>query len=220
MKKIILSVAAAGLMAASTAMFPAPATAENAPAVAAAEADTASKTEMTKAALRDLWLNHVFWVRNVVLAKVNGDTPAGETAEKQVVANAQAIAAAIEPFYGAEAKDSLFKLLAGHYGAVKAYLDASMAKDAAKQDAATDQLLENADQIATFLSGANPHLDQGAVSGLLQAHGSHHITQIQQLMKKDYAGEAETWAAMSGHMHVIADALGDALAKQFPEKFK
>src|SRR5688500_1363576 len=115
MNKIILSVAAAGLMAAGTATLSAPVmAAESAPAVAAAEADTASKADMTKAALRDLWLNHVFWVRNVALAKVNGDTAAGETAEKQAVANAQAIAAAIEPFYGAEAKDSLFKLLAGH----------------------------------------------------------------------------------------------------------
>ena len=153
MKKTILSVAAVGLMATGAMMLPTPSMAENAPAVSTAETNTASKTEMTKDALRDLWLNHVFWVRNVVAARVNGDKAAEETAEKQTVANAQAIAAAIEPFYGAEAKDALFKLLAGHYGAVKAYLDASMAKDAAKQDTATDQLLENADQLATFLSG-------------------------------------------------------------------
>ena len=45
-----------------------------------------------------------------------------ESAEQQAVSNAKAIAASIEPFYGAGARDGFFKLLAGHYGAVKAYL--------------------------------------------------------------------------------------------------
>lgn len=222
MKNALLSVAAIALMTAGASLLSTPAMAENAAPHTHAATATASisKVDATKAALRDLWIGHVFWVRNVVDARLDGDKAAEATAEKQVVANAQAIAAAIEPFYGAAAKDGLFKLLAGHYGAVKSYLDASVAKDNAKQDAATEQLLANAEELAVFLSGANPHLEKGAVSGLLQAHGSHHISQIQQFMAKDYAGEAETWAAMSKHMYVIADALGDALAKQFPEKFK
>ncbi len=184
----------------------------------AANVDSA-KVVATKAVLRDLWLNHVFWVRNVVVEEISGNVPATKIAEAQVVANAQAIAGAIEPFYGAEAKEALFKLLAGHYGAVKAYLDASIAKDAAKQKEALDQLLANADQIATFLSGANPNLPKDVLLGLLQAHGGHHMNQIQQLIAKDYSSEAETWADMSQHMYTIADALADGIAEQFPQKF-
>jgi hypothetical protein len=220
MKKIVLSIAALGLMASGSALVSTPvyAHSQHAHAAQTASADV-SKVDATKAALRDLWIGHVFWVRNVVTARLSGDKAAEAAAEKQVVANAKAIAGAIEPFYGAAAKESLFKLLAGHYGAVKAYLDAAVAKDKAQQDKATEQLLENADSIATFLSSANPNLEKEAVSGLLQAHGGHHITQIQQLIAKDYDGEAKTWAEMSQHMYVISDALGDAIAKQFPEKF-
>lgn len=178
-----------------------------------------SKIATTNAALRDLWLEHVFWVRNVVTASLAGDQAATAVAEGQVVANAKAIAGAIEPFYGVAAKDQLFGLLAGHYGAVRAYLDATLAKDATKQSAATDSLLSNAKEIAVFLSGANPNLPQDAVESLLQAHGGHHIAQIQQLQAKDFAAEAKTWADMTQHMYVIADALGGAIAKQFPEKF-
>jgi hypothetical protein len=185
---------------------------------AAATANPA-KVHATKAALRDLWIGHAFWVRSVVVAAFDGNKAAEQAAEKQVVANAQAIAGAFEPFYGAQAKEKLFTLLAGHYGAVKDYLDATIAKNSAKQSAATTKLLENAGQIATFLSGANPYLPKATVEELLQAHGGHHITQIQQLQAKDYAGEAKTWAEMSKHMYVIADALGDAVAKQFPAKF-
>jgi len=178
-----------------------------------------TKVDATKAALRDLWIGHVFWIRNVVVAELAGDASARQVAEKQVVANAQSIAASIEPFYGAEAKEKLFTLLASHYGAVKAYLDASIAKNGGKQTEATSQLIGNAGEIASFLSSANPYLPKDTVEGLLQAHGGHHIAQIQQLQAKDYAGEAQTWADMSQHMYVIADALADALARQFPAKF-
>jgi hypothetical protein len=177
-----------------------------------------TRVDAAKASLRDLWIGHVFWVRNVVVAELAGDAAAQQEAEKQVVANAQAIAASIEPFYGADAKKKLFTLLAGHYGAVKAYLDASIAKNAGKQTEATTALISNASEIASFLSGANEYLPKDAVEGLLKAHGAHHIAQIQQLQAKDYAGEAQTWATMTRHMYVIADALADALARQFPAK--
>lgn len=177
-----------------------------------------TKAEATKAALRDLWIGHVFWVRNVVVAALADDAAARQEAEKQVVANAQAIAASIEPFYGAQATEKLFTLLAGHYGAVKAYLDASIAKNAKKRTEATTALTSNAGEIASFLSSANEYLPKDVVEGLLAVHGAHHIAQIQHLEAKDYEGEAQTWAAMTRHMYVIADAIADALAKQFPAK--
>jgi hypothetical protein len=191
----------------------------HAPLLLAAAVADQSKVDSTKAALRDLWIGHVFWVRNVVVAELAGDGSAQQVAEKQVVANAQSIAASIEPFYGARAKEKLFTLLASHYGAVKAYLDASVAKNGGEQAEATSKLISNAGEIASFLSSANPYLPKDTVDGLLQAHGGHHIAQIQQLLAKDYAGEAQTWADMSQHMYVIADALADALAKQFPAEF-
>jgi hypothetical protein len=172
------------------------------------------------AALRDLWIGHIFYVRDVAVATVAGNAAAAKAGENAVVANAKAIAGSIEPFYGAAAKDALFKLLAGHYGAVKSYLLAAVADSKAKEQAATTAINDNAEQIATFLSGANPNLPKDTVLGLLQAHGGHHIAQIQQLIAKDYAGELQTWADMTNHMYVIADALAGAIAKQFPDKIK
>ena len=71
----------------------------------AARADIpgATKTTTTDAALRDLWLGHVFWVRGVVVATIANNKAAADAAEKSVVANAKAIAAAFEPYYGKEA---------------------------------------------------------------------------------------------------------------------
>jgi hypothetical protein len=177
------------------------------------------KTFQTAVALRDLWLGHIFWVRNVSVATFDKNDLAVKAAEKQAVANAHAIAASIEPFYGAAAKDKFFTRLAGHYGAVKAYLLAAVAGDPSAQAKATQSLTSNADEIATFLSQANPYLPKDAVQSLLLAHGGHHIQQIQQLRDRNYDAEAKTWEEMKSHVYQIADATADALAKQFTKRF-
>jgi hypothetical protein len=155
----------------------------------------------------------------VSAAAVDRNEPAMKVAEQQVVANARSIAETIEPFYGSAAKDSFFKLLADHYGAVKAYLVATVAGDGSGKSTATEALTNNADAMATFLSKANPNLPKDAVQGLLLAHGGHHIQQIQQLRDRKYDAEAQTWEEMKNHVYQIADATADALAKQFAKRF-
>jgi hypothetical protein len=193
---------------------------ESTAAPAPAGAAVSVKLADTRAALRDLWIGHVFWVRNVVDATFDGDAAAARVAEGQVVANAKAIAGSIEPFYGKAASEKLFTLLAGHWGAIKGYLDASHAGDKAAADAAFKDLLANADEIAAFLGGANPNLPVDVLKGLLTAHGSHHVQQIKEFKAKQFDAESKTWAAMTSHMYVIADALADGIAKQFPDKFR
>src|SRR6188474_3937863 len=87
-------------------------------ATPAAAADPAAILE-TKMALRDLWVEHVFWIRSYVLATHAGDEAQSKIAEKEVVANAKVLANTIAPFYGQPAADALLKLLAGHWGAVR-----------------------------------------------------------------------------------------------------
>ena len=130
------------------------------------------------------------------------------------------IAAAMEPFYGKAASEKLFDLLAGHYTAVKHYLEAVHTNNPQEQDTARVRMAENAEKIAVFLSSANPNLPREALRGMLLAHGGHHIQQIQQLRDKQYNEEAQTWDTMKNHMYAIADALAGALAKQFPAKFR
>ena len=178
-----------------------------------------AKVAATQAAERDLWVGHIFWVREVARGLAEKNAAAADFAEKQVVANAKQIAGSIEPFYGKPATDQLFKLLAGHYTAIKAHATASVAGDAAGAKKALGDLTGNANEIAKFLSGANPNLPEATLKSLLAAHGGHHVQQNQQLASHDMAGEARTWEAMKTHIYTIADALVGGIAKQFPEKF-
>jgi len=169
--------------------------------------------------LRDLWTDHIFWVRSVVLSTKYGDAEAAKVAETNTVQNAKAIADSIVPFYGKEAGEKLFELLAGHYGAVKSYMTAAYAKDSARMDEARKQLKANAESIAAFLSFANPNWPRDTLNALLLAHGAHHLQQIDAIGRKDFAAEAEIWGMMKHHMYMIADALAAGIVKQFPKKF-
>ena len=178
-----------------------------------------AKVAETKAVLRDLWLGHILSIRNVAVATMDKNASARSAAEAGVVANAEQIARSIEPFYGKAAADKLFTLLAGHYGAIRDHLDATVAGAASRQEAAVKALTANAAEISTFLSGANPNLPKDTLMGLLMAHAAHHLTQFQQLKDGDYIHEAETWTGMKQHIYVVSDALAQALAAQFPAKF-
>lgn len=173
----------------------------------------------TRLALRDLWGEHIFWIRTYAEANQSGDQKQAKVAADQVVANATQIANSIAPLYGQPAADQLLKLLAGHWGAVKHYSDATEAKDAKGKQAAVTDLTSNAKAIAAFLAKANPNLPEATLVNMLAAHGGHHIAQIDEFAAHDYAGEAKTWAMMREHILALADALTAALVKQFPDKF-
>ena len=185
--------------------------------VKSAERVAVLETQMN---LRDLWVEHAFWIRNYVLATHAGDTQQSKVAEAEVIANAKALAAIVAPFYGQPAADGLLKLLAGHWDAVRDYNTATGAKSKSGQAKALADLTSNARAIAKFLNGANPYLPEQAVFGLLSAHGSHHVAQINEITSGKFKDEAATWHAMRKHMLVISDAISDALAKQFPDRFR
>lgn len=174
----------------------------------------------TQLALRDLWVEHVFWVRSYVVGANWKEADQAKVAEERVVANAKAIAEAVDSFYGEAAGEEMFKLLAGHWYAIKDYAGAVDKKDKSAGEKALRDLLSNAETISKFLAGANPFLPEKTLFQLLSAHGAHHVSQIAAISDGDFTEEAIVWDQMKHHMHLIADALTGALAQQFPEKFK
>ncbi len=166
-------------------------------------------------ALRDLWVGHIFWVRNYVLMSRLGDKAAASTADAQVVRDARAIADAISPYYGKAASDQLFALLAGHYGAIKEYASAAFAGNASAKKTAVDRLTANADAIALFLSTANPNWPKATLDAALRAHGAHHVMEIDAIASGDYTMEADVWAKMLTHIYTISDVLAQGIEKQF-----
>jgi hypothetical protein len=67
-----------------------------------------------------------------------------------------------------------------------------------------DKMAKNADEIATFLSSANPNWPKAALVSALAAHGGYHMAQINAVNAKDFSSEAKTWEAMKNQVYGIA----------------
>lgn len=183
---------------------------------AAASSQTAPKLH---AALRGLWHGHLVATHDYALAVHANNAAGAAKAADAVVANAKQIADAVAGFYGKAAGDGLLKLLAGHWGGVKALADAAKAGDAAAEQKAMSDLVSNGAAIAKFLAGANPNWTEGALQGALVMHVNDHKTQVDEMMSNaPSAMQAKSWAEMQQHMNMIADVLSDGIAKQFPNK--
>ena len=175
--------------------------------------------EMQKT-LRDLWVGHIFMIQHAVLYNITYDAAEQDAADRQVLTNVREIANTFTPYYGEARCEKLYALLASHYGAVKEYSEATIAGNKSRQEAALARLASNADDIDVFFNGVNPnYLPKGTVRGLIAAHGAHHVLQINQYKKKEYAQLEETWSMMRQHVYVISDTLTKALVKQFPGRF-
>ena len=186
---------------------------------AASASVAAPATPQLHAAMRSLWHGHIVNTRDYALAIHKGDKAAADKAAKDVVANAQQIADAVAGFYGKDAGAGLLKLLAGHWGGVKALTDATKAGNTADEQKAMNELAGNATAIAKFLAGANPNWSEGTLQGALMMHVNDHKTQIDEMMSNAPAAEqAKAWTEMQQHMNTIADVLAGGIAKQFPSK--
>jgi len=183
-----------------------------------------AKVASVKMALRDLYINHIFWVRSLVLSTRLGEKTAVSEADEYGLANAKAIGLSISPFYGQAAAEKFSSLFVGHYSAVKKYMSAAFANgfrgNATLKKTALNSLMQNATEIAAFVSSANPNLPKATVNGLLVTHVQQHVMSIEATAKKDWSHEADMWDPMVKEIYALSDALAEGIAKQFPDKFQ
>jgi hypothetical protein len=134
--------------------------------------------------------------------------------------NSTDLMAAIASVYGDEAGEAFGEVWTEH---IAAYLDFVHALGSGDEQARADALASlhsYHDRIASFLTSANPELDGDAVADLIRRHVQALITQAEATA----AGDAERAIAATrdgydGTFEVGA-ALADAIARQFPDRFK
>jgi hypothetical protein len=149
-----------------------------------------------------------------------GAIPMGDAdaAAARLLRNQEDIGNAFVPYYGKEAGDKLTDLLKTHIliavelvGAAKAGDNDRFAKEDAKWTA-------NAEDIATFLSSANPHWPKADVMDLLAQHLKLTKDEATAVLQKDYRRAVELIDDIYAEIIVLSDALYDGLVAQFPER--
>lgn len=170
-------------------------------------------------AMRKLWEDHVFYTRLVIIS-VDGDKrDLGPTVDR-LLQNQVEIGDAIKPYYGEAAGNQLTALLQDHIKTAGDLLMAAKAGDAAKATDAKSKWYANGDDIAMFLSGANPkNWRPSATKQMMMMHLDTTIDEATARFKGDWKADIAAFDKANQHILKMADTLSMGIIHQFPDKF-
>jgi hypothetical protein len=170
-------------------------------------------------AMRNLWSEHMQWTYATVDAFFHNQEGLDEQLDR-LLANQADIGAAIETFYGQAAGDQLTDLLTTHINQAVPVLTAAQAGDTPALETALADWYANAEDIADFVSAANPeNWPQSATRPMLEGHIDTTVVYATDLLEGDYASAIEHFDEASHHMMMLADTLSAGIIAQFPEQF-
>ena len=176
------------------------------------------KSASLQAAMRKLWQDHITWTRVFIISAVGG-LPDKDAATQRLLQNQVDIGNAIKPFYGAAAGDQLTALLKDHIVIAADVVTAAKANDKAKLDDVNKRWFANADQIAAFLSKANPkNWPEAEMRTMMHDHLNLTTNEAVARIKGDWAGDVKAYDAVHGQILKMADMLAMGIANQFPNK--
>src|SRR5688572_18266870 len=159
------------------------------PAKATTETVNNSKYLELNQAMRKLWSDHMHWTLSTVDAFFN-EPKQVETKLNRLLQNQKEIGASIVPFYGRAAGDKLAKLLTEHIELAVPVLKAAKANDKASLDTSLANWYKNANEIAGFLSAANPkNWPPSATESALKTHITHTTEYAVHILKGEYASD-------------------------------
>jgi hypothetical protein len=172
----------------------------------------------TAETVRKLWEEHVTWTRLYIVSALSGLPDAQPTADR-LLRNQDDIGAAIKPFYGDEAGNRLTQLLRTHITQAADLLKAAKANDSAALAKAKDAWYANADDIAAFLSQANPkNWPADEVKAMMHTHLDQTISEATHRLQNNHTAEIADYDAIENHILDLADTLATGIAAQFPDK--
>ena len=173
-------------------------------------------------AMRKLWEDHVTWTRLFIVsaATETGNLPdLGPTVDR-LLANQADIGNAIKPFYGDAAGDQLTALLREHILTAADLVAAAKAGDSSAAADISAKWYANADEIATFLSNANPkQWPLADMKGMMREHLDLTLKEAVARLEGRYADDVTAYDEVHVEILQMADMLSDGLMAQFPSHF-
>ena len=185
-----------------------------------ADAVRTAKAQRLHDDMRKLWEDHITWTRLAIVSFAGGlpDLPA---TENRLLQNQADIAAAIRPYYGAAASAKLRTLLRAHILGAVALLQAAKAGDNAALTRAHDAWYANGNDIADFLSGANPrNWPRGEMRTMMKTHLDETLKEAVDRLNGRFDADIRDYDAVHRSILEMADMLSDGIVAQFPSRFR
>lgn len=170
-------------------------------------------------AMRDLWVDHVVYTRLYIVSFANSLNDTSFIANR-LLKNQEEIGNAIKPFYGDAAGDKLTSLLKQHIVAAVDVLKAAKAGNTTALKLANATWYQNADDIATFLSNANPkYFHKNDLMMMLDNHLKLTTDEAVARLSGNYPEDIASFDKVRMQANLMADMLSEGIMKQFPNKF-
>lgn len=169
--------------------------------------------------MRQLWEEHLLWTR-IVIISVAGGLPDLSAASDRLMQNQVDIGNAIKPYYGNAAGEKLTSLLKEHISVAGEILVAAKAGDATKTEDAKRRWYVNGDDIAMFLSGANPtNWPLSTMKSMMNTHLDTTLDEATARLHGDWKADIAAFDTARMHVLMMADGLSAGIIAQFPDKF-
>jgi hypothetical protein len=185
---------------------------------ASATPETAKAAAFTQG-MDKLWEDHITWTRMVIVDFAAG-LPDLKFAEARLLRNQADIGNAIKPYYGAAAGNQLTKLLRTHILEAVPVLVNAKAGNKPKLTQALDAWYANADEIAAFLSKANPDawpLDM--TSSMMKRHLQLTTAEAVARLQGHWAADIAAYDKVHSEILEMSRMLSSGIISQFPERF-
>jgi hypothetical protein len=187
------------------------------PAAQRAQATSANAARLRED-MRRLWSDHVIWTRDYIVAAIDG-SPDAKAAATRLLRNQEDIGGAVAGFYGKNAGDKLTGLLKQHILIAVDLIAAAKANDQADYKATAEQWKKNGEEIADFLSRANPNWPEATLASMMEIHLATTTKEVVARLNKKWDEDVTAFDEVYTHILHMADALSEGIIKQFPQKF-
>jgi hypothetical protein len=169
--------------------------------------------------MRKLWEDHITWTRMVIVDFAAG-LPDLTAAEQRLLRNQVDIGNAIKPYYGAAAGNALTKLLRTHILEAVPVLTHAKSGDKAKLTKALDVWYANGNQIARFLTKANPaSWPLPMTTKMMKDHLDLTTEEAVARLQGRWTADIAAYDKVHAEILQMSDMLSSGLVAQFPSRF-
>ncbi len=166
-----------------------------------------------------LWEEHVAWTRLAIIS-LTTKAPDTQATVARLLANQTDIGNAVKPFYGAAAGKQLTALLREHILIAADLIAVAQKGDEAGVSTQQTRWTKNADQIADFLSGANPrHWKQGEMRHMMHEHLRLTTNEVVARLTQNWTADVKAYDRVEREILQMSEMLADGLVAQFPSRF-
>lgn len=171
------------------------------------------------ATMRTIWEQHMEWTWAAVVAFA-ADSPALQPSLDRLLKVPGDTGKAVAAYYGDEAGDKVAALLTDHFTLALPVLTAAKKGDDAGLKTALDAWYANAQDIADFLSAANPdNWPQDTVRDMMKAHIDQTTAYASDILGGKWDAAIKKYDEAEHHMMMLSDTLSSGIIAQFPDKF-